>query len=155
MTELQDLVSKRSLGDCRRVFIQRDYTKGLNVRFTTELPGLVGERCEKEVWVDFINTINEKFETAAKVNIASALETCFNCLTCYLFSLCVKSSYNKAIDGIIDFIEVKNKSIFQDRNLFITNPMKKGLRVIEVVILNEFDAPSAPVLNAPVSLVPR
>ncbi|CEF59277.1 Golgin subfamily A member 7/ERF4 domain-containing protein [Strongyloides ratti] len=158
MSELQELMitaKGKNLSDCKRSFILRDYSDGIHVKFSTEISGLIADRCEREVWIDFITTINEKFAEASSVDVQSVSETILNCLTCYLSTVFFQSKYQKKLNSIMRYIEDKNKTVFIQRKLFVVNPMKKGLRVLEVICLNEFEAPPPQVLNNSIPLVPR
>uniref|UniRef100_A0A0K0ETL9 Ras modification protein ERF4 n=1 Tax=Strongyloides stercoralis TaxID=6248 RepID=A0A0K0ETL9_STRER len=158
MSELQELMITTkgiNLSDCKRSFILRDYSDGIHVKFSTEISGLIADRCEKEIWIDFITTINAKFAEASSIDIQSVGETIINCFTCYLSTLFFQSKYQKKLNSIMRYIEDKNKTVFIQRKLFVVNPMKKGLRVLEVICLNEFEAPPPQVLNNSVPLVPR
>jgi hypothetical protein len=107
------------LDQCRKIFVQRDYTNGLFVRFMEAYPPeLHGNVCllflplvsvlnllctnanlvffvqvEEAVWHETITHLNSIYAQAEKVSARSTCETLLGCFTCYMSTLCVTSQY--------------------------------------------------------------
>lgn len=61
------------------------------------------------------------------------------CVTAYLIFMCIQTQYNKCLKRLADYINEQNQSVFIPRGLMITNPMDRGLRVIEIVVVSSSD----------------
>lgn len=103
----------------RKIFIQRDFTYGTAVKFSTELPReLVGKVSEWQlVWclscihplgflflllqVDAatfegtIGTINSMFDSAEALSCRNISEGCLSCITGYTLHYCFKTNYEQ------------------------------------------------------------
>lgn len=148
------------LNQCRKIFVQRDYTQGLAVRFYTRIPqelqtlGVV--RCfyhyyycllllllllllqiDENLFEKTVTQLNQMYEEAEKVGGASACETLLGCATCYLSHLCITHQYDKKLQRIAKYLREQNESVYLPRGLFITDPIERGLRVLEISCLTE------------------
>jgi len=123
------------LDNCHKIYVDRDYSIGLEVRFLRNFPALLDGLVEPEDWYYFIDTINKLFELAEAVNIGSVGETLVGFFTCYLVRLCTKTRYEKKLVEIRRFIEEQNQKIFVPAGLCVTDPMDRGFRVLEISIL--------------------
>ncbi|XP_046850027.1 golgin subfamily A member 7-like [Xenia sp. Carnegie-2017] len=119
-----------------KVYVQRDYSRGTNCRFMSEMPVELQGRIEVEIFLKTIERINEIMNDAEKIGCASYFENCLGCLTGYLSLLCVETQYEKALKRLTEYVNQQNDKIFVPKGLMITNPIEKGLRVIEISILN-------------------
>jgi hypothetical protein len=127
-----------ALNECKKCFIQRDYSNGLRVRFSNEFPLELEGKIEPEVWTSFVDDLNLRYHKADSVTFASVVESSLGFITCNLSRLCVPSVWNRVLKESETFIEERNRAVFIPNNLFIRDPATKGLRVIEVSILDEF-----------------
>lgn len=123
--------------DCRKVFIQRDYSEGTNVKFQTKFPPELESFIERHLFEETINTLNSIYAEAEKTSGRTFCEGCFACLTAYLIYLCIETHYQKCLKRIAAYLDDQNETIYLPRNLHITDPIERGLRVIEIAILKE------------------
>lgn len=122
---------------CLKVFIQRDYSEGTNVKFQTKFPTELEDRVDKATFEETISKLNSYYAEAEKATAATCCESCFACLTAYLAYLCMETQYEKLLKRIARYIDKQNKDVYIPKGLLITNPIERGLRVIEIAVLNE------------------
>lgn len=122
-----------------KVFVQRDYSRGTACRFQTKFPPELEGKLERSQFEHTVNHINGIFDNAERVGPRTYLEGCLGCATAYLIFLCIQTQYNKCLKRLAEYINEQNQNVFVPRGLMITNPMDRGLRVIEIVILNPTD----------------
>ena len=125
-----------------KLFVQRDYSEGTDVKFERKFLQPLEGRIEESVWLNTMDHINSLFAEAEAVDCLSYCESCVACLTFYLTTLCFKSKYEKYTDKVAKYIEQQNTSTFIPRGLMLVDPMDRGLRCMEVVVLedvNELD----------------
>ena len=119
-----------------KVFVQRDYSRGTNCRFITEMPVELQGKIEDQTFVHTVQGINEIMDDAERIGFASYFENCLGCLTGYLSLLCFETHYNKCLKRLTEYVNQQNSDVFVPRGLMIINPTERGLRVIEVCILS-------------------
>ncbi|CAI4232015.1 unnamed protein product [Auanema sp. JU1783] len=125
-----------SLDSCHKIFIPRDYSTGLNVKFDTTYPSkFSGTGITEEIWTNTITTINKIFEEAESVGWSSFFETIIGCATCYISRIFSSTLYEKKISELVEFIERQNRDIYKPSDVYIVSPMERGLRVIEISLL--------------------
>ncbi|GAB1603912.1 golgin subfamily A member 7-like [Argonauta hians] len=124
-----------------KVFIQRDYTDGTPVRFQSKFPPELEGRIERSTFAETINTINEMYKEAESLGGSTYCESCFACLTAYLSYLCVDTHYEKCLKKIGRYIENQNQTIYVSRGLVLVDPAERGLRTLEICILQESGGP--------------
>nr|CAB3250223.1 golgin subfamily A member 7 [Phallusia mammillata] len=122
----------------KRIFIQRDFSNGLNVRFQTKFPPELDNKIEREVFENTIVTLNQMYADAERVNAAAYCEGCMACLSGYLLLLCMDTQYQKVLKKISRYIDEQNQSIYSPNGVIITDPFCNGLRSIEFAI---YDTP--------------
>ncbi|UYV60387.1 GOLGA7 [Cordylochernes scorpioides] len=122
---------------CRKVFIQRDYSEGTNVKFQLKFPPELEGLVEKQCFEDTITTMNNIYAEAEKVSGRTYCEGCFACITAYLIYLCMETHYEKCLKRLSAYLDEQNETIWLPRGLYITDPLQRGLRVVEISILNE------------------
>ncbi|XP_037068291.1 golgin subfamily A member 7-like [Pollicipes pollicipes] len=125
------------LSNCLKVFIQRDYSEGTAVRFQTAMPPELEGRIEPGVFENTLTTINEIFMEAEELNCATYCEGCLACLTAYCIYTCMDPHYDKCVKKCSRYIVEQNERLWLPRGLLLTDPIERGLRVIEVSVLNE------------------
>jgi len=125
-----------SLDTCRKAFVERDYSRGLAIRFSIDLPKQLDGLIDVDVWEKTIGTINAEFAEADMVGLRSVGETVLSLFSCYISRLFLPSRYQKQLDKIRRYIERQNRSVFIPAGLYLIDPMERGLRVIEVNILS-------------------
>ncbi|XP_003377284.1 putative neutral alpha-glucosidase AB [Trichinella spiralis] len=132
-----DCIMSVVLEKCQKIFIHRDYSSGMAVRFQTKLPPeLVGRSkyIDEQLFEKCIQTLNEMFAKAEKLTWKSFFENIIGCFTCYLSHLCMEYQFSK------------NETVFIPHGLFITDPAERGLRMIEISILNNVNVTQSPVV---------
>ncbi|KAL1284348.1 Golgin subfamily A member [Trichinella pseudospiralis] len=90
---------------------------GTAVRFQTKLPQELVGRIDEQLFEKCIQTLNEIFAKAEKLTWKSFFENIIGCFTCYLSHLCMEYQFN---------------------------PIERGLRMIEISILNNVNVTQSP-----------
>ncbi|XP_069070220.1 golgin subfamily A member 7 [Lissotriton helveticus] len=120
-----------------KVFIQRDYTNGTLCQFQTKFPPELENRIDRQQFEETIRTLNNLYAEAEKIGGQSYLEGCLACLTAYTVFLCMETHYEKVLKKIIKYIQEQNEKIYAPQGLLITDPIERGLRVIEITIYED------------------
>ncbi|KRY89847.1 Golgin subfamily A member 7, partial [Trichinella pseudospiralis] len=128
-----DCIMSVVLEKCPKIFILRDYSSGTAVRFQTKLPQELVGRIDEQLFEKCIQTLNEIFAKAEKLTWKSFFENIIGCFTCYLSHLCMEYQFSK-----------QNETVFIPHGLFITDPIERGLRMIEISILNNVNVTQSP-----------
>nr|CAG4636663.1 EOG090X0IRX [Eubosmina coregoni]SVE70177.1 EOG090X0IRX [Eubosmina coregoni] len=121
----------------QKVFIQRDYSEGTQVRFQAKFPTELEGKIEREKFEYTLNTLNEVYTEAEKMSCSSCCEGCFACLTAYLLYCCTDTHYEKCLKKVAKFIVEQNERVYVPRGLLIIDPVERGLRVIEICIFSD------------------
>lgn len=119
----------------QKVFIQRDYSEGTNVKFQTKFPPELEGLIDRNLFEQTINTLNRIYAEAEKTSSTTFCEGCLACLTSYIIYLCIETHYQKCLKRIAAYLDDQNETVYLPRGLLITDPIERGLRVIEVAIL--------------------
>lgn len=120
----------------RYVFIQRDYSNGVGVRFETKFPAQLDGRIEREQFVHLVTVLNQMFEKAESISPRSLFYNCLSCLTAYLAIGCINDQYGQMMIKVRRFVKQQNLLVFQPRGLKVGDPLERGLRVLEIQIDN-------------------
>lgn len=118
----------------KKVFIQRDYTHGTAVRFQTTFPNELEGYIDPESFQYLVNNVNLMYGQGEKMSGRTFCESCCACLTAYCLYLCIESYYDKCARKVGDFIAEQNDLRWKRRGLLVTDPLERGLRVIEITI---------------------
>ncbi|XP_031152432.1 golgin subfamily A member 7 isoform X1 [Sander lucioperca] len=132
---LQDMRQQAAVA--AKVFIQRDYTKGTVCQFQTKFPSELETRIDKQQFEETVQTLNNLYAEAEKLGSQSYVEGCLACLTAYTIFLCMETHYEKVLKKIAKYIQEQNDKIYAPRGLLLTDPIERGLRVIEVTIFED------------------
>uniref|UniRef100_G3NPK6 Golgin subfamily A member 7 n=1 Tax=Gasterosteus aculeatus aculeatus TaxID=481459 RepID=G3NPK6_GASAC len=151
---LQDMRQQASVA--AKVFIQRDYTNGTVCHFQTKFPSELEsrqqsmafwsnstcfqfsrEKINKQQFEETVRTLNNLYAEAEKLGSQSYIEGCLACLTAYIIFLCMETHYEKVLKKIAKYIQEQNEKIYAPQGLLLTDPIERGLRVIEVTIFEE------------------
>uniref|UniRef100_A0A8C6TZ65 Golgin A7 family, member Bb n=1 Tax=Neogobius melanostomus TaxID=47308 RepID=A0A8C6TZ65_9GOBI len=132
---LQELRHSASLAN--KVFVQRDYSEGTTCKFQTKFPTELETRIERSLFEDTVKTLNNYYAEAEKIGGQSYLEGCLACATAYLIFLCMETRYEKVLKKIAKYIQEQNEKIYAPRGLLITDPIERGMRVIEISIYED------------------
>jgi hypothetical protein len=98
MDELQQMrLTASSSSSCAKVFIQRDYSEGVGVKFETKLPNELQGKIDSSEFEQVITRINAIYAEAERLSARTYLENCLSCLTAYLLLLCITTNYEKVI----------------------------------------------------------
>lgn len=119
----------------RKIYIQRDYSRGLGVRFSPTFPPDLNGRIDSDKFDFVINKVNKIFDEAEKVSLYTILDSLFGCLTAYLIFACCDSHYDRCLKKVTRLIEEQNESVWKPKGLLLTDPKDRGLRVIEITLL--------------------
>ncbi|CAL8330600.1 unnamed protein product [Lota lota] len=132
---LQELRHSASL--VNKVFVQRDYSEGTTCKFQTKFPSELESRVERTLFEDTVKTLNNFYAEAEKIGAHSYLEACVACGTAYLIFLCMETRYEKVLKKIAKYIQEQNEKVYAPRGLLITDPIDRGMRVIEISIYED------------------
>ncbi|XP_056327103.1 golgin subfamily A member 7B [Danio aesculapii] len=138
---LQELRHTASLAT--KVFIQRDYSDGTICKFQTKFPTELDSRIERSLFEETVKTLNCYYAEAEKISGQSYLESCLACATAYFIFLCMETRYEKILKKISMYIQEQNEKIFAPRGLLLTDPIERGMRVIEISIFEDSSSSSS------------
>ncbi|KAK0429362.1 hypothetical protein QR680_011344 [Steinernema hermaphroditum] len=127
--------AKIPLNACKKIFIERDYSSGLTVRFQTTFPTRLTGMISPDAWDNVITTLNTMFAEAERVCSSTVMETLVGCFTCYISRAFAKTIYERNLEGVMAYIDEQNRDLFMPAGLFLSDPMERGLRLLEVSIL--------------------
>uniref|UniRef100_A0A674A669 Golgin A7 family member B n=1 Tax=Salmo trutta TaxID=8032 RepID=A0A674A669_SALTR len=128
---------RHSASLANKVFLQRDYSEGTTCRFQTKFPSELESRIERPLFEDTVKRLNIYYAEAEKMGGQSYLEGCLACATAYLIFLCMETRYEKVLKKIGRYIQEQNEKIYAPRGLLITDPIERGMRVIEISIYED------------------
>lgn len=118
----------------RKIYVQRDYSQGLGVRFATTFPTDLNGRIDAETFDFLIQRMNHIFAKAEAVSFYSVMDSILGCLTAYLSYACCESYYDRCLKKISRLIEDQNETNWKPKGLLLTDPRDRGLRVFEITI---------------------
>ncbi|XP_034725777.1 golgin subfamily A member 7-like [Etheostoma cragini] len=137
MAETHSLQDLQQPAVSSKVFIQRDYSSGTISKFQTKFPSELESRLDKQQFEETIQTLNNLYAEAEKLGAESYLEGCLACLTAYIIFLCMETHYEKVLKKIARYIKDQNEKIYAPRGLLLTDPIERGLRVVEITIFED------------------
>ncbi|XP_060106725.1 golgin subfamily A member 7 [Heteronotia binoei] len=120
-----------------KVFVQRDYSSGTRCQFQTKFPPELENRIDRQQFEETVRTLNNLYAEAEKLGSQSYLEGCLACLTAYTIFLCIETHYEKVLKKIAKYIQEQNEKIYAPQGLLLTDPIERGLRVIEITIYED------------------
>ncbi|XP_064419197.1 golgin subfamily A member 7B [Latimeria chalumnae] len=132
---LQEL--RRTASLVTKVFVQRDYSEGTMCQFQTKFPAELESRIERRLFEETVKTLNGYYTEAELIGGRSYLEGCLACATAYIIFLCMETCYEKVLKKISAYIQEQNEKIYAPRGLLITDPIERGMRVIEISIYED------------------
>ncbi|KYN12135.1 Golgin subfamily A member 7B [Trachymyrmex cornetzi] len=142
LTPLEDMSAGRGQAgggppqNCEKVFIQRDYSEGTMVKFQTRFPTELESRLDRQLFEYTINQLNNYFAEAERASCSTYCESCLYCLTGYLISICTETHYEKCLRKVAKFVSEQNDRVYKPRGLLLTDPTTRGLRLIEISVLD-------------------
>ncbi len=131
-----------NFSNCKKVFVQRDYSEGTGVRFQTRFPAELEGRIERQQFDFTVNMMNTMYAEAERANCSTFCEGCMACLTAYVIYFCSETHYEKCLKKVARFVVEQNEQVWTKRGLLITDPIERGLRVVEISILTEPATPT-------------
>ncbi|KAM8914476.1 golgin subfamily A member 7-like [Spinachia spinachia] len=137
MAETHSLQDLRQPAVSSKVFVQRDYNSGTFSKFQTKFPSELEPRLDKQQFEETIQTLNNLYAEAEKLGGKSYLEGCLACLTAYTIFLCMETHYEKVLKKISRYIKDQNEKVYAPRGLLLTDPIERGLRVVEITIFED------------------
>ncbi|VDP32557.1 unnamed protein product [Soboliphyme baturini] len=93
-----------SLNNCPKVFVQRDYSNGLTVKFSTKLPPELQDKLDANVFEKTVQQLNAMYAKAEQLTAESVFENVIGCLTCYVTHMCMTFQYEKVPQLVLYFI---------------------------------------------------
>lgn len=115
-------------------------------------------KIEQQTFENTIAKLNEYFVEAEKGSCSTYCEGCLACITAYLIYICTETHYEKVsiplkwvilipikiclhlfqcLRKVSKYIAMQNERVYNPKGLHITDPVNRGLRVIEISILNQ------------------
>lgn len=113
-----------------RGYVQRNYSKGMKLKFETNLPKTLENYISQEEFSLFINSLNEIYLDSETLKLG---EGCLACMTAYLLYCCIKTHKQKCLERASDLIANQN-DLWKERGITIFDPITKGFRVLEIQI---------------------
>jgi len=126
-----------SQANCRKVFVQRDFSEGSGVRFATRFPQELEGKIDRPLFDYTVNTLNNLYAEAEKGSCSTYCEGCMACLTAYIIYFCAETHYEKCLKKVSRFVHEQNEQVWTKRGLLLTDPIERGLRVVEISLLTE------------------
>jgi len=80
--------------------------------------------------------LNNYFAEAERASCSTYCESCLYCLTGYLISICTETHYEKCLRKVAKFVSEQNDRVYKPRGLLLTDPTTRGLRLIEISVLD-------------------
>jgi len=130
-------MSQSQLHNCAKVFVQRDYSDGTAVKFQLSFPTELDGKIERQTFEHTVHQLNAIYAEAERARCSTYCEGCFACMTVYLIYLCKETQYEKCLKKVAKFIKDQNERLYIPRGLMLIDPIERGLRVVEISILNE------------------
>ncbi len=78
-----------NIANCKKVFLQRDYSEGNGVRFQMRFPPELEGKIERTQFEFTVNMMNTMYAEAEKANFSTFCEGCMACATAYVTYFCV------------------------------------------------------------------
>ncbi|XP_064328646.1 golgin subfamily A member 7 isoform X1 [Phalacrocorax carbo] len=100
-------------------------------------PDAFATAIDRQQFEETVRTLNNLYAEAEKLGGQSYLEGCLACLTAYTIFLCMETHYEKVLKKIAKFIQEQNEKIYAPQGLLLTDPIERGLRVIEITIYED------------------
>ncbi|XP_021357528.1 golgin subfamily A member 7-like [Mizuhopecten yessoensis] len=132
-----DDLTRLGTTNCVKVFVQRDFSDGTSIKFHTKFPPELDGKIESEQFVRTVTQLNSMFYEAESLGSRNYCESCMACLTAYMSYICFDTHYEKMLKKIKKFVEEQNQTIYSSRGLLLVDPVERGLRVLEICVLNE------------------
>uniref|UniRef100_A0A096MQM7 Golgin subfamily A member 7 n=2 Tax=Euarchontoglires TaxID=314146 RepID=A0A096MQM7_PAPAN len=102
-----------------------------------EAPGHLSHQIDRQQFEETVRTLNNLYAEAEKLGGQSYLEGCLACLTAYTIFLCMETHYEKVLKKVSKYIQEQNEKIYAPQGLLLTDPIERGLRVIEITIYED------------------
>ncbi len=132
---VEEVTPRSPLAGPVKVFVARDFSRGLGVRFQTEVPIALHGSVEQDVFEQAVEEINDIFSEAESTGCATVGEGCLACVTAYLAYVCLDTHYEKCLKRAGKLVAEQNARIWEPRGLRMSDPVERGLRVIEIQYL--------------------
>ncbi len=110
-----------SQANCRKVFIQRDYSEGGGVKFQTRYPVELEGKIDRQLFDYTVNTLNNLYAEAEKANCSTYCEGCMACLTAYIIYFCAETHYEKCLKKVSRFVHEQNEQAEHVARLYVSD----------------------------------
>eukprot|EP00043_Microstomoeca_roanoka_P000571 m.28114 g.28114 ORF g.28114 m.28114 type:complete len:131 (+) comp10384_c0_seq2:218-610(+) len=121
---------------CAVVFVQRDFSQGTTPKFCTALPQELVGKISSDVFANAIAQINDLFEKAETPSTKLYFTNILSCLTGHLLQLCIENPYEQTFRDVSQLAERLDREVFSIRGLRLVDPLRRGLRAVEIQVLN-------------------
>ena len=121
---------------CRKIYIQRDYSRGVGVRFSSTFPDDLSGRIDSDAFELMISKVNRILDDAERLSLFSVMDSLLGCITAYLIFACYDSYYDRCLKKVTRLIEEQNEVLWKPKGLLLTDPKELGLRCIEIRIFD-------------------
>ncbi|KAF9413364.1 hypothetical protein HW555_008405 [Spodoptera exigua] len=130
-----------------KIFIQRDYSEGTAVKFQTRFPPELEDRIDRQTFEYTMERLNEHFEMAETADCSTYCEglmdtvilwkVLFPILFIYISDINLPFLFlSQHLRKVSKFIATQNERVYNPRGIHITDPILRGLRVIEITVID-------------------
>ncbi|XP_055334481.1 golgin subfamily A member 7-like isoform X2 [Paramacrobiotus metropolitanus] len=128
--------SSQPLPRRHRVFIERDYSQGLTLRFSSVFPQELERKMSKEDFEFVIHAFNDLYARAERITFATILENVASMLTCHTMLLCCDTQFQQAMRQVQVFVEEQNEQMIRAGALItLHDPAERHFRMVGHLIL--------------------
>ncbi|XP_033221014.1 golgin subfamily A member 7 [Belonocnema kinseyi] len=116
-----------------------DSVRGVTVSKANSVRGstVIGQgKIDRQAFEYTIKQLNNYFAEAERASCSTYCESCLACLTGYLIYICTETHYEKCLRKVAKFVSEQNDRVYRPRGLLLTDPTTRGLRLIEISILD-------------------
>eukprot|EP00730_Choanoeca_flexa_P017758 TRINITY_DN8583_c0_g1_i1.p1 TRINITY_DN8583_c0_g1~~TRINITY_DN8583_c0_g1_i1.p1 ORF type:complete len:128 (+),score=13.90 TRINITY_DN8583_c0_g1_i1:40-423(+) len=114
------------------VYIQRDYSHGTTPCFKRVVPDPLKGKIPEDELLKTIDAINALYKEAETPTTSLYCFNCFACLLGNLPLLCFENPYEEYFRRVTALVEQRNASVFAAHGLKVIDPLRRGLRVLEL-----------------------
>ncbi|CAI8033933.1 Golgin subfamily A member 7 [Geodia barretti] len=117
----------------RKIFVQRDYSRGTGVRFSTDFPRELTGKVDETTYRTTIENVNQCFDEAEALGCCNVLEGCLACMTGFALHYCFKTHYERCVQDAAKYIQQQNREVYEQRGIILGDPMDRGLRCVSTL----------------------
>jgi len=121
------------------LYIQRDYSHGMETQFVDSFPSELNGKISEEEFRHTLTTLNRLFYEAENYTWLTCVESLLYCCSFYTLYLCCTPTYTKIVQRVDRFLDEQNQNIYLARGLRWKNPVYNGLLHIRIDYADEPD----------------